>query len=122
MKFFDLHVRFLFLTFLLLSPCSVVIAQNEKANEELSRSFRKFNIIRITNTQTESFSGSGKSLQLFTDSGPVELNVTPNDLRSPNYRAENTGPAGSSQLDSTQVTTFRGKVAGRDDSEVRPSR
>ena len=119
MKFYDLRVRFLIFSFLLFASFTAATAQNAKVNEELSRSFKKFNVVRIYGTPTESLNGNGEKLNLSIDGEPVELNVTPNDLRAPNYRAENTGPAGSTRIEGPAVTTFRGKVSGLDDSEVR---
>ena len=119
MRFFDLHVRFLFLSLFLFSFFTAAIAQDENVSSELSRSFKKFNVVRISSAQTESLIGRGKVLQLSIDGSSFELNVTPNDLRAENYRAENTGAAGSTPIEGLPVNTFRGKVAGHDDSDVR---
>jgi hypothetical protein len=49
----------------------------------------------------------------------MELEVVPNDLRAPGYRAEDTGPVGTHAMESPEVTTYKGIVVGRSGTEVR---
>lgn len=119
MKFFDLRARFSFVSAIVVLLASAAAGQDIRLSNELSKSFSKFEIVRIASSSTESLSGDGKRLRLKVDGKTLDLDITPNDLRGPTYRAENTGPAGNTRIESGSVNTFKGKVAGRADSEVR---
>ena len=79
--------------------------------------FSRYDIVRagessvaFTDTRKLSFVVAGRS---------YELTVTPHDLRAPFYRAEDTGPVGTRELERTPTITFKGAIAGISDSEVR---
>ncbi len=94
--------------------------QNGNLQNDLSKSFKKFKVVRF-NSQTvlgRAESGSS-SLVIPTGEKSLELILTPNDLRSPRYRAEDTTAKGVRTRKEDKITTFRGKVAGKNNSEVR---
>ena len=119
MRFIDLHVRFFFL-FLAISVCaSAAIGQSTKVREDLAASFSKFEVARISSASAESINGSSQTIAFSLNGEPVQLSVTVNDLRAPNYRAEDTGPVGSHPLGAPEINTYKGVVLGRPGSEVR---
>ncbi|MFL6469163.1 MAG: FG-GAP-like repeat-containing protein [Pyrinomonadaceae bacterium] len=119
MKYFDLRVRFLLFLLLVSLNGSVAISQDIKSSSGLSQNFRKFDVAQITARSTDSLNGPRKVLRMSVNGEIIELNLTPNDLRSANYRAEDTGPSGVRRLDAVPVNTFKGAIAGRTGSDVR---
>lgn len=95
------------------------IGQTTAVRDELSRSFTKFDVARISASAAESVNGKNKVLRFSVNGEPIELNVVENDLRAPGYRAEATGPTGRYAIDASPVTTYKGSVKGLPDSEVR---
>ncbi len=93
--------------------------QKDDLQKDLSNSFVKFNLVRLNNQTTLQKAESGSSLVISTGEKRLELILTPNDLRSSNYRAEDTSAKGVRTLEGGAVTTFKGKVAGESSSEVR---
>ncbi len=101
--------------------CFTLIAfgQKDALQKDLDNSFVKFNLVRLNNQTTLQKAESGSSLVISTGEKRVELVLTPNDLRLPGYRAEDTNAKGMRTLERSAVTTFKGKVAGENSSEVR---
>ncbi|MEZ5428878.1 MAG: FG-GAP-like repeat-containing protein [Pyrinomonadaceae bacterium] len=58
-------------------------------------------------------------LEISVGGRAYQLNLVPNDLRAPGYRAEVTGSDGVRSLERGSVTTFKGKIVGDPDSAVR---
>ena len=102
---------------------SIVFAfgQGNNSSKDLKNSFKKYNLIRINSQAAFQKAETDGSLSISTVEKNFELNLTPRDLRSPNYRVEDTNANGAIRLEKSQVTTFRGKVAGESNSEVRLS-
>jgi hypothetical protein len=119
MRFITLTVRFSLSAVLAVSFSIITFAQSAKVSEDLSRSFRTFNVSRLATQSTESINSNSRRLSIDVNGEQLELEVVPNDLRAPNYRAEDTGPVGSRQIESPAVTTYKGSVVGRSGSEVR---
>ncbi len=94
-------------------------AQNADLANDLNKSFRKFNLTKINPQNAARNAGNNRFISIATDERTFELELTPNDLRAKNYRAENTTAKGVSALAAGEVTTFKGKIAGEPDSEVR---
>ena len=110
-------IRFSFFCILSLTPFA--FGQKVDLQNDLSSSFKKFNLVRLNNQTTLEKAESGSSLVIPIGEKKLELILTPNDLRVPNYQAEDTGATGVQTLERGSVTTFKGKVAGEDNSEVR---
>src|SRR5687767_12807272 len=119
MKLIALTVRLLFPSLILIAIPAAILGQTAKVREELGQSFRKFEVARIGNATSENINGSLRVLSLSVNGEQLDLSVTPNDLRAANYRAEDTGPVGSRSLEAPVVTTFKGVILGKSDSEVR---
>jgi hypothetical protein len=101
---------YLLLTLSLLAAAA--FPQNAGLTSDLRNSFTKFDVVRIDHRDrtTLSLTAAGKNYQLI---------ITPNDLRTSRYRAEDTNMIGVSNLPAPQVTTYKGKIAGDANSEVR---
>lgn len=93
-----------------------VSAQDSKVREDLSRSFEKFELSRPAITRSE---GSVETLRIRVGGRDLQLTVWRNDMLSPEYRAENTTSVGTVPLDTPYVNTYRGRIVGQEDSEVR---
>jgi len=114
---FCARFSFLFLlTLLLLIPAA---AQGDDLQSDLQTSFRKFDLVRIDSGDALRSNGEQKTLTFQADGKSYELVVTPNDLRSRRYRAEDTNGFGMTTLPAPLVTTFKGTIAGEANSEVR---
>lgn len=121
MKSLSIRAQFLFAAALISIAAVSSFAQSKSAREELSRSFKAFDLIRISSSETAGFNGADKSLRFRVKGRDIEISVTPNDLRAPQYRAEDTGVAGARTLEDEPVNTYKGRVEGDMDSDVRLS-
>ncbi len=100
---------------LMLFAC-IAFAQNVQS--DLSSSFRKFDLVKPSQT-TLRRAENGQKLSIQTAERNFEFDLTVNDLRSPRYLAEETYPNGTRRLERNAVTTFKGKISGDDGSQVR---
>jgi hypothetical protein len=93
----------------------------QSLQQDLSQSFKAFKIFRLGENQAlaPTAEANGGSLLVPTVAKTYVLNLTANDLRSPKYSAEETTVAGVHTLDFGGVKTFKGKVSGEANSEVR---
>ncbi|HXG85259.1 MAG TPA: FG-GAP-like repeat-containing protein [Pyrinomonadaceae bacterium] len=89
------------------------------SQSDLNSFFGKFNLVRLNNREILQKVETGNSLSISFGEKKFELNLTPRDLRSSNYRAEDEMTAGKRPNEKSGVTTYKGKVAGQTDSEVR---
>lgn len=85
---------------------------------DLSNSFAKYDLIRMEN-QAQRNAENGKIVSIRTSERSFELVLTPRDLRSPRFKAEDAGAGGVTQLGRGEVNTFKGKISGEAASEVR---
>jgi Metallo-peptidase family M12/FG-GAP-like repeat/Reprolysin family propeptide len=104
---------------IILSFSIVAFGQSKTLRNDLNGSFKKFDLVRINNQNALRQAESNRQLSIQTPAKNFQLSLTPNDLRSPRYRAEDTTTGGTRTLEKGQVTTFKGKVTGDGSSEVR---
>ncbi len=97
----------------------LAFGQDRDLLSDLGNSFKKFNVIRLDNRAALQKIEAGNSLTISTVEKTFELNLTPNDLRSARYRAEDTSANGVRTLEKGEITTYKGKVTGEANSEVR---
>ena len=109
---------FSFLVFTTLYAVSI-FGQSADLKNDLHSSFTKFDVVRINSGGELRTEGSNKTLTVQSDGRAFELVVTPNDIISPQYRAEDTNMIGVSTLGRPTVTTYKGTIAGAPDSKVR---
>jgi hypothetical protein len=96
------------------------VAQTSNLENDLKKSFKKFNIVKLNDRTTLQEAKLRRRLSIQTTQKDFELNFAPRDLRSARYKAEDTNADGARELKgSGQITTFKGKVADSIESEVR---
>jgi Metallo-peptidase family M12B Reprolysin-like/Reprolysin family propeptide len=106
-----LSVLFVLITIFSLSA----LAQTSAA--DLSKSFVKFKLVKLdTKSSFKQISRNGK-----LSIADFNLNLTPRDLRSPKYKAEETNANGNRTLEKGFITTYKGTVNGVENSAVRLS-
>ena len=89
---------------LLITFAGIVSAQSVSLTNDLGRSFNKFDVVRFAENGAKlSFNASGRR---------IEIALKPHDMRSANYRAENTGILGNTAVERAPVNTFIGTVNG----------
>ena len=103
----------------ILSFTLLAFGQKDNLQKDLGNSFTKFNLVRLNSQTTLQKAETGSSLIIPTGEKKLELVLTPNDLRLSRYRSEDTNAQGVQTLEKGAVTTFKGKVAGENSSEVR---
>lgn len=94
-------------------------SQKRDLKTDLSASFIKYDLIRLDKQAARRGVENGRTLKIAASAQNFELILTPRDLRSPRYKAEDTSSVGVRELEKGAVTTFKGKVSGEDASEVR---
>ncbi len=106
-----------FVSVLLLS--APVLAQNTGSNDDLKKSFKRFDLFRTGGQQALRRVQETGALRLRANGRDLVLFVEPNDLRSRSFRTEDVGFYGVRSLESAQVNTYRGQVENEAGSQVR---
>ncbi len=87
--------------------------QDRRLTNDIANSLRGFDVVRINasnETRSLSFTAAGRS---------VTLNLVPHDMRGNSFRALNKNANGEAFLERTPSITFKGRIAGEADSDVR---
>jgi hypothetical protein len=90
--------------------------QNDRAKDDLHRSFRTFDYQKI---EHQASPNGRRTLKIKTADADLQLEVEPHDLRSRDYKSEDSASPGVRRSAGEDVTTFKGTVAGRDGGSVR---
>ncbi|MEP6903399.1 MAG: FG-GAP-like repeat-containing protein [Actinomycetota bacterium] len=109
----------LFVILLILTTFLTVSAQSEALKNDLVNSFKNVNVVRLDTRSTLRQAIASQTLSIPTSNKTFELSVTPHDLRASSYTAEDTTENGVRKLEKTPVTTYKGKIVGETESEVR---
>ncbi len=96
-----------------------VSAQNNQLKNDLKKSFGKVDVVRFSGGESLRRVENQDVLSISTAEKTFHLSLTPRDLRSPRYRAENATLMGAQTIESGAVTTYKGKVSGDENSQVR---
>ena len=96
-----------------------ILAQSADLKNDLQSSFTKFDVVRIDSGGELRTEGSNKTLTIQADGRTYQLVVTPNNILSPQYRAEDSNMIGVSTIEPPTVTTYKGAIAGAPESKVR---
>lgn len=112
-----------FASFFILIFAFSVFGQTKNLQNDLERAFKKFSLVKVNNQTALQKSQTENKLSISTAERNYELILSPRDLRSVRYRAEQTGENGIGAIENdAPVTTFAGRVAGEENaSEVRLS-
>jgi hypothetical protein len=98
---------------------SFVFGQNKALQADLESYFHNFS---LTNLDTRSLADKAQKLQnisIATEGKVFEILLTPRDLRSSRYLAEETTVIGVRRLEKAPVITYKGRIIGESDSQVR---
>lgn len=98
---------------------SIGFGQNDLLENDLNKSFKKFDVVRLNTQQALTDFKSDKTLKLQTSERVFELILEPRDLRPGRFRAEDTGVNGVRRLGRDEVSTYRGYIKDEADSKVR---
>jgi len=94
--------------------------QNDALKSDLTKSFKKFDVVRINPDQALQRQIMGRqSLTIATAERNFQLNLIPNDMRSSRYRAEAQTADGLRPLEKGEVTTYKGTVGDESNSVAR---
>jgi hypothetical protein len=98
------------------------LVQGEPTDEELSRHFRKYDLIRMDPARVVEQVRNRGRLLLKSSARDFDLQLTPHDMLSADYRAEVVDAAGvRHQLPRPEVNTFSGEVKGLPGAQARIS-
>ncbi len=111
--------RILFVILLISASLSSVFAQDEALKNDLGRSFRNPQVVRLDTREVTRQTSGVRIISIPTSNKTFELSLTPRDLRASRYYAEDQTAEGRRRLEKAPVTTYKGKVEGDIDSEVR---
>jgi hypothetical protein len=92
------------------------VAQRDR---DLSTYFSKFEIARLDADAAARTVAQGQRLVLSLPNRQLEIDLSPHDLRSSNYRASETGTDGPHDLTRGPVTTFKGSIVGQPNTRAR---
>ncbi|MFN6963513.1 MAG: FG-GAP-like repeat-containing protein [Pyrinomonadaceae bacterium] len=96
--------------------------QSDRAKQDLGRSFRKFDLVRISEPARRASARGETRLQISARGRRMDVDLVPNDLRSYRYKTEDsTAPGVRVGRQGGEVTTFKGMVDGDESSIVRLS-
>ena len=95
------------------------LGQGNYLREDLSKSLKKYDLIRVSDAPAYESSPNGKTLSVQAAGNNFLLNLRPRNLRSVRYRAEETGASGKRAVQMKNINTFAGEIVGEDDSQVR---
>lgn len=99
--------------------CTISHAQNFKLKNDLSRSLRRFQSLRIDAKTASNDALDQGRLTLELSGTRVELSLVPRDLRATDYKAEDVFTTGARSMAQDRLTTFKGTVTGSPNSQVR---
>ncbi|HET6855111.1 MAG TPA: M12 family metallo-peptidase [Pyrinomonadaceae bacterium] len=98
------------------------LVQGEPRDEELSRHFRKYDLIRMDPARVAEQVRNRGRLLLKSSSRDFDLQLTPYDMRSADYTAQVIDADGvRHKLPKTEVNTYKGEVKGSPDAQARIS-
>jgi Metallo-peptidase family M12B Reprolysin-like/FG-GAP-like repeat/Reprolysin family propeptide len=101
-----------FVFFVLISSVS---AQSKLVSNDIKKSFKAVEVKRFDTKQLRNLANQSGKVRV----GKFDLSLTPRDLRSRRFRAEETNEFGIKILERAGVTTYKGKIADEARSEVR---
>ncbi len=119
MKIFS-HTKNALIILFCVATFSIFSFGQNSLQEDLNKSFKDVEVVSFDQNilkQTE----NSKNLSITIKGKIYELNLIPRDLRSPIYKAEQSTATGLKSLPKSDVKTFKGKIVGEDNSDVRLS-
>ncbi len=98
------------------------IVQDQTPDQELSKYFRKYDVIRMDPAAAAAQVRNGRRLVLKSSERDFDLQMSPHDMRSADYSAQVMDSAGVPHaLPKGEVFTYKGQVKGSPDAQARMS-
>jgi hypothetical protein len=94
-------------------------AQSNDVRKDLNGELKNYTIVSLDSSAARQQVDHTKKLTLRSGDRDFELELTPRDLRSARYTAEETGPGGNKEVPFGGINTFKGKITGDSASSVR---
>lgn len=110
--------KFIFVVFSLFIMSISVFGQND-LERDLSKSFKGYDLVKLDSREMLRKAKSELPIEIQACGRVFEFVLTPNDLRAKNYRAVETNDSGDRELEQSEVFTYKGKLSGDTNSEVR---
>ena len=88
-------------------------AQDRRVSDDLANSFRRVEVVRIAAPR------GSQRLSFRANARDVKLAIAPHDLRSKSFQAQDRNVHGETVIERTPVNTYKGKIEGEEDSNVR---
>ena len=108
-----------FLVVLGLSIAAASVHGQGPLDRDLKKSFRQYDLTKIEKNVLDAKAKSGAPITIAAYGRRFEFDLAPNDLRAPNYRAVETSANGDYDLGREDSKTYKGKLKGDSESEVR---
>ncbi len=93
--------------------------ESDALKNDLGNSFKSVNVVRLNTREAIRQAKASQIISFSTPNRTFELSLTPHDLRSSRYIAEDVTANGTRRLEKVPVTTYKGKIVGETESEVR---
>ena len=116
MKFVAAFLKGLVSLCILTLAVATVLGQDPQTRSDLSRSFESFDLIRVAKSKVND---AETVLTVRAAGRDLRLKVEENNLFADNYRAEDSQAHGTFSVERPAVNTFKGKIEGLENSEVR---
>ena len=98
---------------------SVSVFGQNALEKDLSKSFRKYELVKLDNKVVLEKAKAGQPIIVEAYNRCFEFVLTPNDLRTTNYKAIDSTGSGDVELERSENTTYKGKLIDDIASEVR---
>jgi hypothetical protein len=98
---------------------NISVFGQDALTKDLQKAFRKYELVKLSASELHGKARSNQTIALHAYGRDFEFELTPNDLRTPDYKAIETNANGDLELPSEEVKTFKGKLFGDESSEVR---
>ncbi len=111
-------IRSIFIICSLFVTSLSVFGQNA-LDKDLSKSFHKYNLVELDNKVVLEKVKSEQPIEFQAYGREFQFVLMPNDLRAGNYKAIESTASGEREMERAEVITYKGKLSGDPDSEVR---
>ncbi len=98
---------------------TVSVFGQKSLDHDLNKSFNRYNLVKLDKTSVLNKAKSEQIIEFQAYGREFEFILTPNDLRTGNYRAIETTSSGEREMPRAEITTYKGKLLNDPDSEVR---
>ncbi|HEX8637315.1 MAG TPA: hypothetical protein VF692_04585, partial [Pyrinomonadaceae bacterium] len=87
--------------------------------KDLRKSFRNYELVKLDEKTVQEKAKTRQPIEVRAYGRYFQFVLTPNDLRAKNYRAVESTESGEREMEQSETTTYRGKLSGDEESEVR---